>query len=124
MTHHNRSRHSEEFVAELLQRVAYAPFDRDYLQRVADLLREADPSVVAREIERTARVRVAAAWKTGWQPNELARQLRRGADADSVKLALVAIGVDHADRDACTLDARWVAQLTELDLPRVAAGPG
>ena len=124
MTDHDGSRHSEQFVAELLQRVAYAPFDRGYLQRVVDLLGEAEPSVVAAEIERMAHARVAAAWNAGWQPNELARQLRRGADADSAKLALVTIGVDHADRDASTLDARWAAQLAELDLPQVASGPG
>src|ERR1700690_578945 len=124
MTPHPRGRSSAHFVAELLEHLAYARYDHDFIERAVDRLSTTDPSAVTGEIERMARVKVAAAWNAGWQPAELARQLRRGADGDTGKLALAALAADHADRDASTLDARWVTQLAELDLPRVAAAPG
>jgi hypothetical protein len=67
---------------------------------------------------------VAAAWNAGWQPTELARQVRRTADAITARLALVAISADHAARAPSTLDPRWIAQLTELHLPAVTASAG
>src|SRR6478672_7673140 len=76
------------------------------------------------EAEREIHLRIAAAWNAGWQPLELARQVRRTADAVVARLALVAISADHAGRDRSALDARWVAQLTELDLPPIESTGG
>jgi hypothetical protein len=74
------------------------------------------------EAERHLLMRIAAVWRGGWQPRELVRQIRRSGSAATLGLVLVAIAADLALRDAGTLDARWVAQLEELELPRVVAG--
>lgn len=81
-----------------------------------------DPSAVNREAERQILRSVGAAWNGGWQPMEVARQVRRTADAVTARLALVAIAADHARHRASTLDTRWVAQLIALDLPPDPAG--
>jgi Protein of unknown function (DUF2786) len=59
---------------------------------------------------------VRAAWRSGWQPRELVRQIRRTCGAPELALALLAIAADHRGRDATTIDSRWVAQIAELDL--------
>jgi len=113
-----------ELVAGLLDLAAAAPrrHDLDVADRAVERLCTLDPSVVHREAERQVRRMVAAAWNGGWQPMELARQVRRATDAVTARLALVAIAADHVVRGGSTLDARWVAQLGELNLPPVAAG--
>jgi hypothetical protein len=113
-----------ELVERLLALAAAAPrhYDRDVADRAVERLCTLDPSVVHREAERQVRRMVGAAWNGGWQPMELARQVRRATDAVTARLALVAIAADHAGRSGSTLDTRWVAQLGELDLPPVAAG--
>jgi hypothetical protein len=65
--------------------------------------------------------RINAAWRRGWQPRELLRHVRRTTDAATTSLALVAIGADRAGRPVSDLDPRWIAQLDEMELPRVAA---
>ena len=74
------------------------------------------------EAERLLLLRIAAAWRGGWQPRELVRQVRRTTNPTMVGLALVVIAADLALRDVSTLDARWVAQLNELELPPVVGG--
>lgn len=80
------------------------------------------PTAVFRESERHVLLDVGAAWSGGWQPSELARQVRRVANAAAVRLSLFAIAADHARRPTSSLDARWIAQLDDLDLPPLAAG--
>src|SRR5437773_11507567 len=63
-------------------------------------------------------------WRHGWQPMEVAREVRRSANVATAGLSLMAIAADHANRVTSTLDSRWVAQLDDLDLPPVAAGDG
>jgi hypothetical protein len=113
-----------ELVERLLDLAASAPRrdDLDVADRAVQRLCTLDRSVVHRESERQVRRMVAAAWNGGWQPIELARQVRRAKDALTARLALVAIAADHAGRGESTLDSRWVAQLSELDLPTVAPG--
>ncbi|MGO9874343.1 MAG: DUF2786 domain-containing protein [Acidimicrobiia bacterium] len=113
-----------ELVEGLLDLAAAAPRYRDVgvADRAVERLCMLDASVVTREAERQVRRMVAAAWNGGWQPLELARQVRRATDAVTARLALVAIAADHAVRAESTLDSRWVEQLGELDLPAVAAG--
>ena len=74
--------------------------------------------------EQDIRGRIAAAWNAGWQPVELVRQVRRSTDMATTRLALVAISADHARRDPSTLDTRWIAQLAEMQLPRVESATG
>ncbi|HTD50405.1 MAG TPA: DUF2786 domain-containing protein, partial [Acidimicrobiia bacterium] len=111
-------------VEGLLDLAAAAPrrHDLDVADRAIERLCTLDPSVVHREAERQVRRMVGAAWKGGWQPIELARQVRRATDAVTARLAVVAIAADHAGRAESTLDSRWIAQLGELGLPPVAAG--
>src|SRR5882724_8053802 len=84
----------------------------------------ASPSRELLEAQRVVLLRIAAAWRSGWQPRELVRQVRRTANPTTVGLALVAIAADLALRDVSTLDARWVAQLDELELPSILPGDG
>jgi len=79
-----------------------------------------DRSIVQRRSEQQIVRMVAASWNEGWQPAELARQVRRTTNATTASLALVAIAADRAPRASSTLDARWIAQLGQLDLPPVA----
>jgi hypothetical protein len=74
------------------------------------------------EGERLLLLRIASAWRNGWQPRELVRHIRRTASTTTFGLVPVAIAADLALRDVATLDARWVAQLDELELPPVVAG--
>lgn len=65
-----------ELVEWLLGLAAAAPrrHDLDVADRAVERLCTLDPSVVHREAERQVRRMVAAAWNSGWQPMELARQ--------------------------------------------------
>ena len=65
------------------------------MHAVVDRLCEHDPFTVRGEAERRALVLIGAAWNAGWQPSELARQIRRTTDATTANLALVAIAADH-----------------------------
>ncbi len=59
---------------------------------------------------------VRPAWRFGWQPRELVREIRRSSGAPELALALLAIAADYRCRDATTVDPRWAAQIAELDL--------
>jgi len=124
MRHNQRDRSTAAFVEELLDLVVYARHDRGLAEGAADQLGMIEAAVASREIERRSRLMLATAWKSGWQPCELARQVRRSADATTSRLGLAAIAADHADRAPSTLDARWIAQLEELELPPAVASTG
>lgn len=113
-----------ELVEGLLDLATGAPrlHDTELADGAVARLCTLDPSAVNREAERQILRKVGAAWNAGWQPMEVARQVRRTTDAVTAKLALVAIAADHARRRASTLDTRWVAQLIALDLPPDPAG--
>jgi len=101
-----------------------ARFSSTYADQIIDRLCVLDSRAVNRAAEQLIRPKVGAAWNAGWQPRELVREVRRTADAMAAGLALMAIATDHADRPAPSLDARWIAQLDEMNLPAVAAGDG
>jgi len=103
---------------------APSPADADLARRAFGELCVLDRAVVRRECERQLLVMIGAAWTGGWQPVELARQVRRTTDAGATRLVTVAIAGDHARRGAATLDPRWIAQLDRLDPPRVTASTG
>ena len=68
---------------------------------------------------------VDALWSSGWQPAEVLRQGRRGCrNAAGGRLVALGIASDNANRRATTLDARWMTQVQELDLPCVNGSPG
>lgn len=68
---------------------------------------------------------LASVWSGGWQPAELQRQARLGCTtAAGARLVGIAIAVDDGRRRAVTLDARWRAQIEDLDLPRVDGSAG
>ena len=117
------SNQTAESAASLFDRAATAArFDNAHLVRtVVALLCDHDPLAVRGEAERRALMLIGAAWNAGWQPAELARQVRRTADPATANLALVAIAADHAPRAASSLDRGWSAQLTSLALPVVGS---
>lgn len=97
--------------------------DQQFVDSVVERMREMPPKAIHRFAEAELLRSVAAMWSGGWQPVEVVRQVRRGGSVNSADLAKAAIVGDHAIRSACTIDARWMAQLAELALPEVA-GPG
>lgn len=113
-----------DLVEDLLGLATHAPRLRDtaLVDGVVGRLCTLDPSAVNREAERQILRSVGAAWNGGWQPMEVARQVRRTTDAATAGLALIAIAADHARHRASNLDARWAAQLIALDLPPDPAG--
>jgi hypothetical protein len=103
---------------------AYRRHDGEALELVGRRLGAFDRLLVDAEIERGLLRLVAAVWDGGWQPLELARQVRRTAGAAGARLALWAIDADHSQRDHATLDPRWAAQLEQLELPGAGGGTG
>src|ERR1700755_3220414 len=67
---------------------------------------------------------IGSAWSKGWQPRELVRAIRTAVNRDALSIALLAIAVDRAMTRGSTPDLRWTAQLDQLALPNIAAGPG
>jgi hypothetical protein len=57
---------------------------------------------------------VTAAWRQGWQPAELVRQVSRMADDWHAVMATDLIGAELHRYAAATIDERWNVQLTEL----------
>jgi Protein of unknown function (DUF2786) len=57
---------------------------------------------------------VTAAWRQGWQPAELVRQVSRMADDWHAVMVTDLIGAELHRYAAATIDERWNAQLTEL----------
>ncbi len=80
-------------------------------------LADADQPALLRAAEALLLEIVASAWEGGWQPAELHRQARRAtANATAARAVHEAIVADDAQRRATTLDARWMAQIAQLEL--------
>ncbi|SBT95150.1 Protein of unknown function [Streptomyces sp. DI166] len=79
----------------------------------------ADPGADA-ELERRGLELVAAAWRRGWQPADVARMVRR--DLDDVHLRLLGVLVHAQAPDDLPRGPRWRAQLDELDAAPTRAG--
>ncbi|WAZ23185.1 DUF2786 domain-containing protein [Streptomyces cinnabarinus] len=79
----------------------------------------ADPGADG-ELERRGTEFVAAAWRRGWQPADVARMVRR--DLDDVHLRLLASLVHAQAPDDIPRGPRWRAQLDELDVTPTRAG--
>ena len=111
---------SVEHLLELATSIRALTFST-YAYEIVDRLCTLDVRRVDRATSRLVIEKIGAAWNAGWQPRELARQVRRTSDATTVGLTLFAIAADHAGRPASSLDPRWIAQLDDMDLPAAAA---
>ncbi|MCC3779970.1 DUF2786 domain-containing protein [Streptomyces sp. UNOB3_S3] len=58
---------------------------------------------------------VRRAWEYGWQPADIVRLVRRELPAAETRFAVALIAAEGRRYAPETLDARWVAQLKELD---------
>ena len=111
----------DALVASAQARAAGQPQRSDELALLAAL----PDSLVDEAAEGVMLDRVDALWSAGWQPVEVLRQGRRGCrTAAGGRLVALGIASDDADRRAATLDARWMSQVQELDLPSSDGAPG
>lgn len=67
---------------------------------------------------------VAHLWRAGWQPAELAREVRRRTNALAGRLAELVVIVDHEHRSGQRLDPRWASQLQQLGQRSVSTRGG
>src|SRR3954471_10134162 len=72
------------------------------------------PEVVSRTLVEFLRVSVAAAWRIGWQPAELARHVGRETSAVHASMAADMIAGEMRGYPGATVDLRWAAQVTGL----------
>lgn len=70
----------------------------------------ADKAAVAR-LQRA----VTGCWRRGWQPADLARQVRRAAGERQARMVVDAVAAQMRGYARATVDDRWAAQLAELD---------
>jgi hypothetical protein len=111
----------DALVASAQARAAGQPQPADELALFAAL----PESLVDAAAESALLELVDALWSSGWQPAEVLRQGRRGCrNAAGGRLVALGIASDNANRRATTLDARWMTQVQELDLPSVNGSPG
>ncbi len=75
---------------------------------------------VSRTLAEYLRGSVASAWKRGWQPAELARQVGREQSAAHAAVISDMITAEMLGYAAATVDARWAAQAAAIE----AAAPG
>ncbi len=112
---------ADALIASAQARAAGQPQRSDELTLFATL----PASLVDGAAEGVVLERVDALWSAGWQPAEVLRQGRRGCrTAAGGRLVALGIASDDATRRAATLDARWMTQVQELDLPSVDGAPG
>ena len=114
----------QQRASQLWSALAWDDLKGDQHRTVLMILDELDPAAVRSSAERLLMSRVTTCWEGGWQPVELARQVRRTTSSAAAQLARWAIAVDDAPRRASTIDARWQAQLDALGLPSVDGGGG
>jgi hypothetical protein len=75
---------------------------------------------VSRTLAEYLRGRVTSAWKHGWQPAELGRQVGRELSAAHAAVVCDLIAAEMLGYAAATVDARWGAQVAVIE----AAAPG
>lgn len=80
--------------------------------------------VVESAAERFLRDAVAGAWRNGWQPAELHRQVRRRARTTGARLVEIAIHADHDGRAGQAIDERWAGQVRGLGQRTASTSPG
>jgi Protein of unknown function (DUF2786) len=103
-------------VAEALDALAHGPQDL-FLKWVEGLALEQVPgwgATVSRELVSYLRASVAAAWRHGWQPAELVREVSRERGDAHARMATDMIADEMRTYAAATVDDRWLAQLSAL----------
>lgn len=73
------------------------------------------PRIADEALFRVLQRAVTRAWRQGWQPAEVVRQVSRAAGERHAGLAADLIAAESRDYPAATIDERWTAQLTALD---------
>jgi hypothetical protein len=103
-------------VAEALEALAHGRQDL-FLEWVEGLALEQLPgwgATVSRELVSYLRASVAGAWRHGWQPAELVRQVSRGRGDAHARMATDMIADEMRTYAAATVDDRWLGQLSAL----------
>jgi hypothetical protein len=103
-------------VAEALDALAQGRRDL-FLGWVEGLALEQVPgwgATVSRELVSYLRASVASAWRHGWQPAELVRQVSRERGDAHARMATDMIADEMRTYAAATVDDRWLAQLSAL----------
>ena len=103
-------------VAEALEALAHGRQDL-FLGWVEGLALEQLPgwgATVSRELVSYLRASVAGAWRHGWQPAELVRQVSRARGDAHARMATDMIADEMRAYATATVDDRWLAQLSAL----------
>jgi hypothetical protein len=106
-------------VARLITRALDARTDRPdayirYVDQLSSDLGPGWPEVVSGALVEFLRIAVTSAWKHGWQPAELARQVSRETSAAHASMAADMIASEMSGYPAATVDPRWAAQVAGL----------
>jgi hypothetical protein len=100
-------------------RAAEAGDQAAFYRAVDQLTAERAPGwgrAVSRALVELAKLAVAQAWKRGWQPAELARQVGREMTAGHASMAADVIAGEMRRYAVATVDPRWAAQVAGLAL--------
>jgi hypothetical protein len=84
------------------------------LQQLANERTPSWTQAVSRSLVEFLRLSVAAAWRHGWQPAELARHVGRELSGEHVSMVADMIVDEMRGYAAATVDARWAAQVAAL----------
>jgi hypothetical protein len=71
--------------------------------------------IVERSLTGELQDAVTEAWRTGWQPVDLARVVRRTLDVPHLNLARDAVAAELQRYAVATVDPLWLGQLAEID---------
>jgi Protein of unknown function (DUF2786) len=130
----------EEIVAELIGGALYETCQGNHAgadELIEMLASDQAPGwrqTVSRQLAGALRAGVAAAWRHGWQPAELARYVARELGTASELVIAAAMTHEMGGYPAATVDDRWAAQIRLMDgaarwdndddfLDAVAGGP-
>lgn len=110
-----------ERVRALLQvaAAAWASGDTTLVERAEIELCGRPPELVRPIAAAELLAAVADAWRSGWQPTELLRHVRRTGSPAAAALARTVVAADHAGHDPAGLDPRWATQIAAAELPTV-----
>lgn len=102
-------------------RFGHSGFDR-CLAALADSQAPGWTEVVSRSLTESVRTAVSGAWRHGWQPAELVRQISRERPGPYELMAADLIADETRTYPAAAVDSRWSAQVAALTLTPSADG--
>lgn len=94
------------------------------LEKLAERMVRDDPTAGPHVAEQILTSYVDRAWRRGWQPAEVVRQVRRKATKAAAQVIELAIHADHQRRAGQALDPRWSEQLGELGGRNISTSTG